>query len=149
MCIYIVLAFSFSSLSKIFAMPSTTINATNFASTTSPTTLFLFPVTYANSLLSALASKKFLIRHDSSMVTCQTRTIFFSDWTSSFTWKYQPHCRHTACNWLHQKCPLEQSLSYFGLLVLLYFIVSIPLVLTSKYSLNVILHRSKFKLFLT
>ena len=55
------------SLSKTSAMRSSVVKAKNFASTTSPTSLFPFPVTFANSLLSAFASRKFFNKHDSAI----------------------------------------------------------------------------------
>ena len=46
---------SFSSLFKMFAFFSSCMKAVNFAGTTSPTSLFLFPVTVAVRRLSAFA----------------------------------------------------------------------------------------------
>ena len=48
-----------SSLSRIFATRNSAVNAENFAGTTRPTSLFLLPVTRAQSLFSAFASIKF------------------------------------------------------------------------------------------
>ena len=55
------------SLSKTSAMRSSVVKAKNFAGTTSLTSLFLFPVTFANSLLSAFASRKFFNERDSAI----------------------------------------------------------------------------------
>ena len=51
-----------SSLSRILAMRSSDVRAVNFAGTTSPTSLFRFPVTCAHSLFPASASRKFFKR---------------------------------------------------------------------------------------
>ena len=48
-----------SSLSRLFATRNSAVDAENFAGTTRPTSLFLFPVTRAQSLFSAFASIKF------------------------------------------------------------------------------------------
>ena len=48
-------ALSFSSLFKMFAFFSSCVKAVNFAGTTSPTSLFLFPVTVAVRRLSTFA----------------------------------------------------------------------------------------------
>ena len=56
-CVYLD-ALSFRSLFKIFAFFSSCVNVVNFASTTSPTSLFLFPATAAVRRLSAFACKE-------------------------------------------------------------------------------------------
>ena len=45
-----IFALVLSSLSRIFATRNSAVNAENFAGTTRPTSLFLFPVTRAQSL---------------------------------------------------------------------------------------------------
>ena len=56
-CVYLD-ALSFRSLFKIFAFFSSCVKVVNFASTTSPTFLFLFPATVAVRRLSAFACKE-------------------------------------------------------------------------------------------
>ena len=56
-CVYLD-ALSFRSLFKIFAFFSSCVKVVNFASTTSPTSLFLFPATVAVRRLSAFACKE-------------------------------------------------------------------------------------------
>ena len=57
----VLFALVLSSLSRIFATRNSAVNAENFAGTgtTRPTSLFLLPVTRAQSLFSAFASIKF------------------------------------------------------------------------------------------
>ena len=59
-----------SSLSRIFATHDSAVNAENFAGTTRPTSLFLFPVTHAQSLFSAFASINFFHKRDNSVGKC-------------------------------------------------------------------------------
>ena len=56
-CVYLD-ALSFRSLFKIFAFFSSCVKVVNFASATSPTSLFLFPATVAVRRLSAFACKE-------------------------------------------------------------------------------------------
>ena len=56
-----------SSFLRILAMRNSDVKAENFAGTTRPTSLFLFPVTLAESLFSAFASIKFFNERDSSI----------------------------------------------------------------------------------
>ena len=79
-CVYLD-ALSFSSLFKIFAFFSSCVKAVNFASTTSPTSLFLFPVTVAVRRLSAFACKKKVKQRDSSIGTWPARVIIISVWS--------------------------------------------------------------------
>ena len=58
-------------------MCNSAVNAENFAGTTRPTSLFLFPVTRAQSLFSALASIKFFNKRDNSMGTCPVSVSFW------------------------------------------------------------------------
>ena len=67
------------SLSRIFAMRNSAVNADNFAGTTRPTSLFLFPVTRAQSLFSAFSSIKFFNKHDNSMGICPASVSFWFD----------------------------------------------------------------------
>ena len=52
-------------------MRSSVVKAVNFVGTTSPTSLFLFPVACASSLFSAFASRTFFNKRDSSIGTFQ------------------------------------------------------------------------------
>ena len=79
-CVYLD-ALSFSSLFKIFAFFSSCVKVVNFASTTSPTSLFLFPVTVAVRRLSAFACKKKVKQRDSSIGTWPARVIIISVWS--------------------------------------------------------------------
>ena len=56
-------------------MHNSDVQAENFTGTTRPTSLFHFPVTLAESLLSAFASIKFFNKRDSSMATCPARFV--------------------------------------------------------------------------
>ena len=60
-------------------MGNSAVNAENFAGTTRPTSLFLFPVTRAQSLFSTLASIKFLNKRDNSMGTSPVSVSFWFD----------------------------------------------------------------------
>ena len=58
-----------SSLSKTSAMCNSVVTAENLAGTTSPISLFLLPVTFANKLFSVFARRKLFNKRDSSIGT--------------------------------------------------------------------------------
>ena len=62
------------SLSKTSAMRSSVMKAESFAGTTSLTSLFLFPVTFANSLLSPFAYRKFFNKRARSIGIVKNKT---------------------------------------------------------------------------
>lgn len=68
----------FNFLSKILAFLSSGVKDVNFAGTTSPTSLFLFPVTCVTSWFSASACRKKLKSCDSSIGTWPVRILLAS-----------------------------------------------------------------------
>ena len=72
----VLFALVLSSLSRLFATRNSAVDAENFGGTTRPTSLFLFPVTRAQSLFSAFASIKFFNKLDNSMGTCPASVSF-------------------------------------------------------------------------
>ena len=70
------IALLLSSLSKTSVMHNSVVTARNLAGTTSPISLFLLPVTFANKLLSVFAHRKLFNKRDNS-IGIWTASLFF------------------------------------------------------------------------